>query len=842
MRWDGLWRVTLVVTLLFVLALVGASSYLVRRGWPQTDGTLQAEGLHARATVIRDTWGVPHIYATNSHDLFFTQGYVHAQDRFAQMELWRRYGSGRLAELLGEPALARDRLVRTLGWTHVVAREVELLDPSTRAALQAYADGVNAYLRARGDRLGLEFSVLALRGVRHTPEPWTIENSLTWAKVMAWDLGGNLEEELIRAALVNRVGADRLAELYPAYPPDQPVIVAHPAEGTIASAGRSADDSGSSEATLHAATLQGLPWQGLDSMTGPFGRGMGLGSNNWVVSGERTETGRPLLANDPHLLAQIPSIWYQVGLHCEPCDEGGPLHVVGASFASTPGVVIGHNDRIAWGVTNVNPDVQDLYVLRVNPDNPDQYEFDGQWVDMEIRVEEIIVQGREKPVRIRVRSTEHGPILNDTVVDPEQPWTLGWQPLALRWTSLEPGTMMQAVLRLNRARNWDEFREAVRWFDGPSQNFIYADVEGNIGYQMPGRVPVRRSGDGSMPSPGWDSSYAWGGFAPFEDLPYAYNPPEGYIITANNAIVRSDQPHLITCDWGRGYRARRILELLEPREHVSIADFQALQADVYQSQATELLPFLLDLKTNDPRLRRALEVLAAWDLRADTDSSAAAILEVTRLELLWQVYADQLGEEMTGRYLRSPTLMALHALSRLLEDPHAVWFDDIYTPEAETRDDVLLSSLEAAVTYLEDEMGRDALRWQWGTLHTTTFVHSALGRSGIAPLETFFNRGPLAIPGSADSVYNTAYDPTDPYAAMLVPSYRQIVDVGGWENSLAMSMVGQSGHAMHPHYDNLLQQWRDVEYYAMLWDRAAVEAEAGATLVLTPQDAGHLRE
>ncbi|MHB1295338.1 MAG: penicillin acylase family protein [Anaerolineae bacterium] len=833
MRRHSLWRVILLVILLVSIVPVGVTSYLVRRGWPQTEGVLQVASLQDAVTIIRDSWGVPHIYAGNIHDLYLAQGYVHAQDRFWQMEIWRRYGSGRLAEVLGEQALPRDRLVRTLGWNQVVAREVELLDPYTRDALLAYAEGVNAYLAERGDRLDLEFSVLALGGVRYTPEPWTITNSLTWSKVMAWDLGGNLEEELIRAALRNRVGAERLAELFPGYPLDQPVIVSQP-EGALAHTSSDTSGDPASVATLHAATLETFPWQDLDSAVGPFGRGMGLGSNNWVVSGDRTAGGRPLLANDPHLLAQIPSIWYQVGLHCEPCDAEGPLHVVGASFAGTPGVIIGHNDHIAWGVTNVNPDVQDLYALRINPDNPDQYAYDGRWVDMSIRIEEIRVQGREEPERIRVRGTVHGPILNDTVVNPEQPWVLGWEPLALRWTSLEPGTMMRAVLRLNRAYDWGTFREAVRWFDGPSQNFIYADVEGNIGYQMPGRVPVRRSGDGSMPAPGWDSAYAWDGFMAFEDLPHVYNPPEGYIVSANNAVVRAGIGAHITCDWGRGYRARRIVDMVTSGQEMTVADFQALQADVYASQGAEVLPYLLELQTDDPRLRRALDVLASRDLRADATSSATAILEVTRLKLLWRIYADELGEEMTGRYLRSPTLMALHALSRVLEDANSAWFDDSCTPQVETRDEVLLHSLESAVAYLEDEMGTNPARWEWGVLHEAKFVHTALGESGIALLETLFNRGPVAVPGSADSVFNTAYDPNDPYDAVLVPSYRQIIEVGAWKNSLTMSMTGQSGHPYHPHYGDQIEPWRDVEYMPMLWDRAAVDADAAETLFLTP--------
>ncbi|MBC8249842.1 MAG: penicillin acylase family protein, partial [Anaerolineales bacterium] len=475
-----------VLILIVVVLAAGGGYFVIRRNFPASNGTIKVAGLESQVEVCRDSWGIPHIYAANPHDLFFAQGYVHAQDRFWQMEFWRRIGSGRLSEILGESALENDRFIRTVGWHRTAAQELEQLDDEMRVVLEAYAEGINAYISTQRGRLGLEFTILGLTGVKFDPEPWTPLDTLTWAKVMAWDLGGNMDSELLRAQVAARLGTPAVGAVVPPYPNDYPVIVPHPLTG---------------------ATLDALPEAAFE--THALGVGDDLGSNSWVVAGSRTETGMPLLANDPHLGIQMPSIWYEIGLHCDPVGLDCPYNVVGASFASTPGVVIGHNDHIAWGVTNLGPDVQDLFIERVNPENPNQYEYQGEWLDMEVVREEIRVAGEDEPVVVNARITHHGPIINDVAGGTEEDWAFGWQPLALSWTALQPGTLMRSVLLLDRATNWDEFREALSYWDVPSQNFVYADVEGNIGYQAPGRIPIRASGDGSMPVPGWTGEYEW---------------------------------------------------------------------------------------------------------------------------------------------------------------------------------------------------------------------------------------------------------------------------------------------------------------------------------------------
>ncbi len=517
----------------------GALVYLVRHNFPQTSGSISVPGLQAEVRVLRDEWGVPHIYAQNNHDLFFAQGYIHAQDRFWQMEFWRRIGMGRLAEILGESALESDQFLRTVGFARVAEEEVRRMDAETLSILQAYADGVTTYIQQRKGRLGLEFTLLGLTGVKFEPEPWTPVHTLTWAKVMAYDLGGNMDSEIIRTELLRKFGEDAVQQLMPAYPYEHPVIVP-----------------------------TGVAWENVDTSllavldeVNQFASRtvVGTGSNNWTISGQKTVTGMPILANDPHLSIQMPSIWYEIGLH------GGDFDVVGASFPSAPGVIIGHNRHIAWGVTNLGPDVQDLFVEKINPNNPNQYEFQGEWRDMQVIEEYIRVAGQAEPEKLTVRITHHGPIVNG-VMGPLHGTT------ALQWTALQPNTLFRAVLELDRARNWDEFRDALSKWDIAAQNFVYADIEGNIGYQSTGKIPIRASGDGLMPVPGHTGEYDWTGYIPFEDLPYRFNPPEGFIVTANNAVVDEQYPHLIALEWASGFRAARITELIQSKEKLSVAD------------------------------------------------------------------------------------------------------------------------------------------------------------------------------------------------------------------------------------------------------------------------------
>jgi penicillin amidase len=802
--------IVIILVLLILVVIVGAVGYwMVRRTFPQTEGALRLPGLQADVHVYRDSMGVPHLYAANLHDLFMAQGFVHAQDRFWQMEFWRRIGSGRLAEVLGPSALDSDRFIRTLGWHRTAAVELEQLGPENRGVLEAYAEGVNAYLASTDiSELSLEFTLLDLTGVDFTPEAWSPINTLTWAKVMAWDLGGNMPNELTHAEIVSTLGAAALETVAPGYGAGQPVIVPHPITG---------------------ATLRAVP-EAAFSAGRILGVGDDLGSNSWVIAGSRTETGSPILANDPHLGIQMPSIWYEIGLHCDPVTPECPIEVVGSSFAGAPGVIIGHNARIAWGLTNLGPDVQDLFVERINPENPNQVEYQGRWEDMELIREEIAVAGEDEPVVLFARLTRHGPIINDVLEGVEEDWSYGWEPLALSWTALQPGTLMQSVMLLDRASNWDEFRNALSYWDVPSQNFVYADVDGNIGYQAPGRIPIRARGDGSMPVPGWTGEYEWTGTIPFNELPRAFNPQEGYIVTANNAVVSPGFPYFLGMDWDPGYRARRIAALIEADPALSVADILAIQTDSAPAWAEEVLPYVVELSTPDPRLSQAIGALRGWDGRANRDSTGATLFEVFRLHLVRETFADDLGEHL---FRRSQTSL-MTSLTSLLADPTSTWFDNRYTPETEDRDAILLASLEDAINELSERLGNDMGRWRWGELHTATFENQSLGRSGIRPIELIFNRGPVEVDGTIATVNNTGYDPNDPFSVIVVPSYRQVIDVADFTRSVSVHTTGQSGHAFAPHYNDMIPMWRDGRYHPMMWARADIEAGAEAHLVLTP--------
>lgn len=793
-RLQRLSLILVALLLLLLLAGIGGGYLFLRRSWPVTRGELQVAGLQALVEIYRDRWGVPHIYAQNAEDLFFAQGYVHAQDRLWQMDFQRRIGHGRLSEVLGEATVKTDRFLRTIGIHRAAQADLEHLDSESRRYLEAYARGVTAYIESHKGRLPVEFRLLG-----YTPEPWQPIDSLVWAKMMAWDLGGNWELELLRARIVEKLGADALPGLFPTYPEDAPLIV--PPEV------RAYRDLGAPSLVAVGRINEAV------GMAGD-----GFGSNSWVVAGRRTATGAPLLANDPHLGIRMPSIWYEIGLH------GGGFDVVGASLPGTPGVVLGHNNRIAWGFTNLGPDVQDLYIERMNPENPYQVEYEGRWEDVQVVREEIRVKGRP-PETLEVRITRHGPLINDVVEGLEQP-------VAFRWTAIsEPSEIFQAILGLNRARNWEEFRAALKHFTVPGQNIIYADVEGNIGYQATGWIPIRAQGDGRLPVPGWTGAYEWTGFIPYEELPSVLNPPSGQIVTANNRVVGDDYLYLLTYDWAAPYRAQRIIDLLGDHKGLTVQDFQAIQADVYATPAERLVPYIVDAVQPQNFLEEeALERLKNWDYRMTADSPAASIFEAVYRELVRQLFGDELGDELLTSYLK---FGAAHhvAVERLLDDPQNPWWDDVRTPQRETRDEILTRAFQRGVDWLGSQLGDQTSAWPWGRVHGAAFEHP-LG--AIKPLNLLFNRGPIPAQGSGVTVNRAGFRYAKDFSVRGLSSYRQIIDLGDWERSRSMHTTGQSGHPFHPHYADMIAPWQAVRYHSMGWDRDRLAAGGAERLVLKP--------
>jgi penicillin G amidase len=801
--WKYLRRAVLVLAALLVV-LAGVFYWLVRRAWPEVDGRLAVPGLSAPVEIVRVEPGVPHIYARNAHDLFFAQGYVHAQDRLWQMELNRNLGAGRLAELFGEGALEIDKVMRVLGLSRAAALDWRTLSPATRALLTAYADGVNAYVSAHRGRLPIEFTILGVE-----PRPWTPVDSLTWGKLMSLNLSLNHAFEILRVHLIARLGEPVARRLVSPYPATAPVIVPPGVHGYAGFAvpRRSRTD------------LAALPGLAMIS-----GAGTVWGSNGWVVAGSRTASGRPLLANDTHLGLQLPSIWYQVGLH------GGGYDVAGFSFPGMPFVVIGHNQRIAWGITNLCADVQDLYIEKLDDaKHPRRYQFKDAWRDLVLRREAIPVKGKPE-VMFEVRETHHGPIVNDVL-----PELKGSPPMALRWPALGGTRLIDALSAVDRATDWPSFHRALAAWDTPSVNFVYADVDGHIAYQSTARVPIRAAGhQGLVPVPGWDGRSEWQGFIPYEEMPRLLDPPAGFIVTANNKVVGDGYPHYLAYDMADPYRAQRITELLAAGRRFTLEGLRAVQADTLGLPAAALRPLLLAVPPAGERERTALDEVRRWNLRHEPEAAGASVFEVWYWYLLGDILEDELGPDVLKEY-RTTGLSQVPSIVGLMSRPDDPLFDDRRTPAVERRDDIVRRSLTKAVAWLAERYGDDPADWTYGRMHSITFVHAPLGQSGIAPLERLFNSATFPARGTAFTVDAAMADSTPPFPVVFGTAQRMIVDLGALEASTWVNSTGQDAQLFHRHREDQIPKWEAVESYPMRFGKAAVEAHPEARLTLVPE-------
>ncbi|WP_234554473.1 penicillin acylase family protein [Thermus caliditerrae] len=749
-----------------VVLLAALGVYLtLRASLPQVEGRIALKGLSTPVEVVRDRWGVVRVRAASLEDLFFAQGFVHAQERLWQMEFQRRVGQGRLAEVLGEAALPQDRFLRTWGFYRAAESAYERLYPEEKRVVDAYVAGVNAFLES-GAPLPPEFRLLSFR-----PEPWTGPDVLVWAKMMSFDLSMNWEEELLRHRLLARgVSPERLLELLPPYPEDAPTIL-------------QAEDLGLplKREEAPAALLRLAPPRFLEA------------SNNWVVSGSRTATGKPFLANDPHLGLQAPSLWFLMAL------EAPGYRVIGATLPGVPGIVIGRNERIAWGVTNVGADVQDLYLLEDVEGKG--YRYKGQVVPYRVREERIQVRGG-KEVVLRVRETHYGPVITDALQDPPK------IPMALRWVSLdEEDHILMAFLGVNRARNWLEFTEALRHYSAPSQNFVYADVDGNIGYIAPGKFPIRREGHtGMVPVPG-NGEWDWQGYRKPEDWPQVLNPKEGLVVTANHKVTPQGFPYALTYDWAEPYRAERIREMLLAKEKLSLEDMKAIQMDQKSLLLRDFRPVLELLNPLSERSRTWRERLLAWDGMADRASEEALVFA------LWYTELTRLPEKEVGEAYWDEPRYLLKALRE--GDPNC---DQPGTEFRETCLDFAALALERALDRKEALRARS-----WGEVHQATFPHAVLTHT---PLKRLTDR---RVPFGGDR-YTVNVGPFVPQSLQMThgPSYRQIVDLSDPEASLFIHPMGQSGHFLSPHYADLLPLWQRGAYLPMRF------AEGGKTLLLEP--------
>lgn len=800
----------------------------VRTCLPQLDGTIQVQGLSAPVEVLRDARGVPHILAQSIDDANFAQGYITAQDRLWQMDLSRRLANGDLSEIFGARTLERDIENRKLGFRQAAERGAVELPLDLQRLVSAYTRGVNAFIMTHRSRLPIEFVMLG-----YQPRPWRDADSLAvglnMAKILNTSWPSDLLRERVRAKLTPQLYADLFPEDSPLEHP-----VAEPVSGPVHAV--APEDARSRQSALpplepgvHRESDGGLDPM-LDALTSTGDdTAFALGSNNWVVSGAHTESGKPLLSNDPHIAHSVPSVWYMIQI------EAPGLDVSGVTLPGAPSVIIGHNQRIAWGMTNTGPDVQDLYEEKFNPSNPDQFLHNGQWVQAGVRHEVIKVRGA-KDYELTVRTTRHGPIITDQ----------DGRSLALCWTALQPRALQFPFLAINQARNWQEFQDAIRHFTGPEQNMVYADVDGNIGYYAPAWVPVRREGDGSVPEPGDSDAYDWVGYIPFEDLPHAYNPPGGLIATANSRVIPADYPYFFTHVWAPPFRTARIFQLLEagtpgrscdtagspnsgeltkPAQSqkaacFNVSDMLHIDMDIHPLDDAWLAQALVHAaQVHAPDrddARQAIEILRQWSGEATIDSAAPLICINTFTALRERLLEPKLGAELAGQNWSLGTIFVEdvvdHQLTRWLPPSDADF------------NATLMSSLDEGLTRIEARLpGRSVASWHWGDTIPLTFHHPL---DSVPVVGHWFDIGPFPQFGTANSVKATT-----PGAG---PSMRMVVDLANLDNSVQNLTLGESGEITSPYYSDQFQAWYNGRSFPMLFSDRAVNQGAVHRLTLAP--------
>ncbi len=752
----------------------------------QTRGTIQLASLQKPVNVLRDRWGVAHIYAQNQHDLFFAQGYVVSQDRLFQMELWKRSGQGRLAEILGPDALPRDVNARLLRYRGEMDAEYASYSPDTKQILEAFTDGINAYIAARlqpgGPGLPIEFQIAGFK-----PEPWKPEDCLN--RMAAFSMTGNSMAELYHAAAVAALGPKQATKLFDLDPP----VELDPAPGL---------------------NFAGLTPHLLRNLVGSdvrivFPANALEGSNDWTLSGSLTSTRKPILANDPHRVIAEPSLRYIVHLVAPGWD------VIGAGEPGLPGVAVGHNQNIAWGFTIFGVNQHDLYIEELNPSNLLEYKTEHGWERMRVEKETFQVRGGS-PSTVELKFTRHGPVL----------WADQTRALALRWVGAEPGTAgYLGSLAVDRARNWDEFEAAMKRWKVPSENIVYADTAGSIGEHSVGLSPLRKNWTGLLPVPG-TGGYEWDGFIPTEELPHSFNPVTGFIATANHKMIPDNYRYKVGYEWASPYRFRRIEQVLEQAKasghKLTIEDMEKLQSDVVSLPAQELLGLLRRAPGAD--VDPTTKLLLGWDAVVTEDSTAAALYELWLRELMSAVTHRAVPKQVWNMMRDWPMDKFIATLSQPTTDVFGA------QPEA-GRDQLLLDTLKSAREKLAILEGPDPAKWQWGRIHTIEFRHSLDAAPGAKAL---LDLGPIARPGDNNTVNATAYL-GESFQQLAGASYREIMDLSDWDNSVGVNVPGQSGQPGSPHYSDLLPLWSEGRYFPLSYSRAAVEKQVVDNLILEPK-------
>ncbi|MFD0051333.1 penicillin acylase family protein [Actinomycetes bacterium NPDC127524] len=748
-----------IAAVLLLAAFAGANFYLAR-SLPVTNGEIGLQGLLGPVTVVRDSSGVPHLKAKNEHDLYMAQGYIQAQDRLFQMDLSRRQASGRLSEVIGDKTAENDKFFRTLGLRRAAESSYKQYSPKGKEALQSFSEGVNAYIKElkKNGKWPVEFKLLGYK-----PEPWTPADCLTIGKYMAFDLGGNWEDQAFRQYLLQTFPKNKAYDLFPGYPRSAPYII------------------GKSELNIEKSFAHAVT---------PFEYN---GSNNWVVSGQKTASKKPLLSDDPHLGLATPSIWYQMHL------EAPSVNVSGVIFAGVPGIILGHNENIAWGVTNTGPDVQDLYIERRNPVQKGEFYYKGKWEKASIVSEPIKVKDK-KTIDYKVTVTRHGPVISEFAGESGKNTVL-----ALRWTALDPSSELEAVLKMNKAKDWNSFEEALLKFETPAQNFVFASKDGTIAYKANGKIPIRKKGDSMLPVPGWTDEYEWKGYIPFDELPKTVNPSEGFISTANNKVISDDYPYHISNNWAQPYRQMRIQEVLKANDHLTVKDMENLQMDQMNLQAREFVPqFSNELKhIKSSRDKQALEILKDWNFIDSKESPAPLIFNLWMQNISDVLLSKQIPED-TLKLFKGKKQAVDELLRRGLEGKPGPW-----VTEAGGLGKVLEQSLEKTIKQAGKLQGEKMEDWKWGDYHKIQFTHPL---SSVAPLNLLFNReSPIPVGGSSVTVQSAAF--TEEGIVNHGGSWRFVIDLSRMGEAYHLVGPGQSGNVKSRWYHDQMDDWANGTYH-----------------------------
>ena len=845
--------------LVLIVLLAGFLYWFVTKPWPKTNGTLSVNGLQATVTVVRDSLGIPNIYAQNEHDLFFAQGYITAQDRLFQMETHRRVGNGSLSEVVGAQGLSADMTSRVYGLRRIAELSYPNLDDESKAVLDAYCEGINAFIDENINALPLEFTLVGFK-----PDYWVPLDVMAFSNFLAQINALNIDYELLYVQAYAKLGETMTADMLPPWDTDNPEIITKELEPyswrqylspktqqtDLTVALRENFESGQNGwlKNVDLSTLEN------DDLFFAASRQFKWASGTWAVSGDHTASGKAILTCDVHMSLAIPSYWYEIGLH------GGRYDVSGFSLPGAPYVMLGRNKDISWAFVNFNADVTDLYKETFDdPKNPTKYLYQGQWYDLEKKSEVIKIKGQD-PYVLDLLFTRHGPIVNEgfnlKITEEEQrvgantasKWegtesnTMRWEgsePLAMRWAVQDGCYIIVSISELNRAGNWQEFRSALSKWDSLGESFIYADNQGNIGYQAAVKAPIRADGHlGIMPVSGSDGEYEWQGYVPFEELPSLYNPPTGYVAAVNNKPTTDDYPYFWGYDWWHpGYRARTVVTQLDAMiasgRKITVEDMIALQGDTYSYAADQINQYVKNVIPDNDLQAKSLEYVKSWNGRFDLDSVGAAIYAAWFDFMFVNTYYDERTAYGVWGYWNP--LKRIQSMVKIVKDPDNKWFDDVYTENiVETRDDIIKLSFTQAVEYLSGNWGKDPSKWQLKKVQTSTLQHQLF--QGVKYVGDLFQSKTVPFAGSPTSVtfaYSSKHAP-EKMNIMFGSVQKHLVSFDDPDNMLAVISSGQSGHLFHPNRQDQIDKWAKVEFFTMPFSKNAVDQAAKHILILEP--------